>query len=171
MVESSVNHYERAFENWLISNHIKYTAIDQNKRVAFGKAKIKSFDFILYPNDNLTIMAEVKGRIFKGTTFEKLTSFECWVLADDVEGLVQWQSVFGAEHEVIFVFAYKIENVDVDFDGRQVFDYQSGRYVFFAIRLEEYLKYMKQRSPKWRTVNLAADKFRQCARQLEEILL
>ena len=84
MRDSSANHYERAFENWLIDNRIKYTAVDQSKRAVFGRAKIKSFDFLLYRQDKPVIIAEVKGRSFKGTSFEKLRGFECWVQADDV---------------------------------------------------------------------------------------
>jgi hypothetical protein len=33
------------------------------------------------------------------------------------------------------------------------------------------VEYMKQRSPKWQTVTLAADKFRRCARPVTELIL
>ena len=45
MQRLSGDHYEKAFENWLLDNKIKYTAIDQSKRAAFNKIKLKSFDF------------------------------------------------------------------------------------------------------------------------------
>ncbi len=166
-----VNHYEKAFENWLIDNRIKFTAIDQSKRAAFGKVKLKSFDFLLYRKDKPVIIAEVKGRIFKGTSFEQLRRFECWVLADDVEGLLQWQKVFGDGHEAYFIFAYNIENIDVDFDGKGVYELAERRYVFTAIRLDDYRRFMKLRSPKWRTVTLGAEDFRRCAIELEQLLL
>lgn len=170
MKRTSQNHYERAFENWLKDNRIKYTAIDQSKRSAFGRVSLKSFDFLLYPANGATILAEVKGRTFKGRSLEKLTGLECWVLAADVEGLFQWQKVFGRNCCAYFVFAYKIENVDVDFDGRDVYEIDSDRYVFFAIRLDDYREAMKLRSPKWRTVTLPAEQFRSCAVPLEELL-
>ena len=170
MRDSSANHYERAFENWLIDNRIKYTAVDQSKRAVFGRAKIKSFDFLLYRQDKPVIIAEVKGRGFKGTSFEKLRGFECWVLADDVEGLAQWQKVFGDGHEAYFVFAYGIENIDVDFDGRELYQLGRRRYVFLAVNLDDYRKFMKLRSPKWRTVTLGAEDFRRCAIPLEQLL-
>jgi hypothetical protein len=166
-----VNHYEKAFESWLIDNRIKFTVIDQSKRAAFGKVKLKSFDFLLYRKDEPVIIAEVKGRMFKGTTFEKLRRFECWVLADDVEGLLQWQNVFGNGHEAYFIFAYNIENIDVDFDGRGVYESAGRRYSFAAIKLDDYRRYMKLRSPKWRTVTLGADDFRKFAISLEELIL
>ena len=43
-----LNHYERAFGNWLIDNKIKYIAVDEEKRTAFGRSKVKSFDYFLY---------------------------------------------------------------------------------------------------------------------------
>jgi len=190
MKDFSPNHYERAFENWLIDNRIQYIAVDDQKRAAFGRSKIKSFDFLLYPRNQQTtgrywhtawrmpllptwspiIIAEVKGRKFKGTSFAGLTGFECWVTAEDIAGLAEWQEVFGPEHAAIFVFAYKVENIDVDFDGRDVYDFDANRYVFFAVRLDDYRRFMKRRSPKWQTVTLPADKFRQCAVQMQNLL-
>jgi hypothetical protein len=164
-----MNHYERAFESWLIDNHIRYTTVDEQKRAEFGLCKVKSFDFLLYPNNQQVIIAEVKGRLFKGTSFAKLAGFECWVTAEDIDGLTKWQEVFGQGHTAVFVFAYKIENIDVDFDGREVYDFDSNRYMFFAVKLDDYRAFMKQRSPKWQTVTLPADKFRRCAVQLKKL--
>ncbi len=166
-----LNHYERAFGNWLIDNHIQYIAVDEQKRAAFGRSKIKSFDYLLYPRNQQIIVAEVKGRKFKGTSFAKLAGFECWVTADDVDGLARWQQVFGPDHTAVFVFAYRIENIDVDFDGRDVYDFVQDRYIFFAVRLDDYRRFMKRRSPKWQTVTLPADKFRQSAVQMQNLLL
>ena len=67
-----LNHYERAFGNWLIDNNVRYIAVDEQKRAALGCSKIKSFDYLLYPADGSIIVAEVKGRKFKGATFSGL---------------------------------------------------------------------------------------------------
>ena len=186
-----LNHYERAFGNWLIDNHVQYIAVDEQKRAALGRSKIKSFDFLLYPRSRLrgndkpvpasnkrgpapaeagVIIAEVKGRKFGGTGFARLSGFECWVTTDDIDGLSKWQQVFGSNHQAIFVFAYKIENIDVDFDGRTVYDFDGYRYIFFCVKLDDYVSYMKVRSPKWKTVTLPADKFRKCAVQMQNLL-
>jgi len=170
MKELSPNHYECAFENWLVDNSLQYIVVDDQKRAVFGRSKIKSFDFLLYPRNQQVIIAEVKGRKFKGTSFAKLTGFECWVTAEDITGLAKWQEVFGLGHTAVFVFAYKIENIDVDFDGRDVYDFDANRYVFFAIKLDDYRRFIKRRSPKWQTVTLPADKFRQCAVQIQKLL-
>ena len=170
MKDFALNHYERAFENWLIDNRIQYIAVDDQKRAAFGRSKIKSFDFLLYPRNQQIIIAEVKGRKFKGTSFAKLTGFECWVTTEDIAGLAKWQEVFGTAHLTIFVFAYRIENIDVDFDGRDTYEFDANRYVFFAVKLDDYRRFMKRRSPKWQTVTLPADKFRKCAIQMQSLL-
>ena len=169
--DSFPNHYERAFENWLIDHQIKYTSIDEHKQAAFTDGKVKSFDFLVYPHDKQIIIAEVKGRKFTGTSLEKMTGFECWVTADDVDGLVKWQQVLGPAYQAVFIFVYLIENIDVDFNGVDVFDCDEDRYVFFTVKLDDYRSFMKRRSPKWQTVTLPADKFRQCAAQIGQLLL
>lgn len=171
MKDSSPNHYERAFENWLIDSRIQYIAVDEHKKAAFERCKIKSFDFLVFPSSGRTVIAEVKGRKFKGTSFAKLAGLECWVTADDVDGLANWQKIFGAGHQAVFVFAYHVENIDVDFDGSDVFDFRARRYVFFCVKLDDYRRHMKRRSPKWKTVTLPADKFRKCAVHISKFLL
>ena len=171
MKDFSRNHYERAFESWLIDNRIQHITIDERKRAAFGRSKIKSFDFLLYPRNQQVIIAEVKGRKFRGTSFAGLAAFECWVTTEDVNGLTRWRQVFGQGHTAVFVFAYAIENIDVDFDGREVYDFDDNRYVFFAVKLNDYRAFMKVRSPKWQTVTLPADKFRKSAVQMQQLLL
>ncbi len=165
-----LNHYERAFGNWLIDNQVQYIVVDEQKRAALGRSKVKSFDYLLYPPNQQIIIAEVKGRKFKGTSFAKLTGFECWVTAADVAGLARWQEVFGQSHVAAFIFAYRIENIDVDFDGREIYEFKGRTYIFFCIRLDDYRNFMTVRSPKWQTVTLPADKFRRCAVQMQKIL-
>lgn len=166
-----LNHYEKAFQNWLIDNQVKYIAVDEQKRAALGRFKIKSFDYFLTPKTSYTIIAEVKGRKFKGISLAKLTGFECWVTTDDIDGLAGWQEVFGDSHIAAFIFAYKIENIDVDFDGRSVYEFDGNRYMFFCIRLNDYCRFMKTRSPKWKTVTLPAEEFRKCAVQIQNLLV
>ena len=169
MKDFAPNHYERAFESWLRDNRIRYVSVDEQKRVEFASSSIKSFDFLLYPPSGQIIIAEVKGRTFKGTSLANLTGLECWVTAEDIDGLTHWQKVSGRDHLAVFVFAYKIENIDVDFDGREFYNFEGNRYIFFCVKLDDYRKFMKRRSPKWRTVTLPADKFRECAIQMQKL--
>ena len=165
-----LNHYEKAFGNWLIDNRVQYIAVDEQKRAALGRSKIKSFDYLLYPVNQPIIVAEVKGRKFKGTSFAKLTKLECWVTADDITGLTMWQQIFGSTHAAAFVFVYLIENMDVDLDGRDIYEFNGKRYIFFCVKLDDYCREMTLRSPKWQTVTLPAEKFRRCAVQMQKLL-
>jgi len=165
------NHYEKAFCRWLIDNRVSYIAVDEQKRAIMGKSKIKSFDFLIYPPAQQTIVAEVKGRAFDGKSLAKLTRMQCWVTTDDVEGLSRWQRVFGHSHLAIFVFAYRMKNIDIDLDGRETYDFDGHRYLFFAVKLQDYCRFMKMRSPKWKTVNLSAENFRKCAVQMQNLIL
>jgi len=167
----SLNHYERAFENWLIDNHIHYAAAVDCKRIHLDSGTLKSFDFVVQSRTGRKVIAEVKGRKFRGTNLAELTGLECWVTTGDVDGLKQWQQMLGQEYQAVLVFVYKVEKVDVDFDGREVFDFGLDRYVFFCVRLDDYRSFMKRRSPKWKTVTLPADKFRNCALDPDKILL
>ena len=170
MKDALPNHYERAFEHWLKDHRIEYVAEYQHERATFRNVEIKSFDFLLYPQSR-PIIVEVKGRTFRSASLAKMAGFECWVTSEDVDGLLTWQKILGGGHRAVFVFAYKMEKIDVDFNGKDVFDFDANKYLFFCITLEDYRRFMKRRSPKWRTVTLPADKFRQCAMQLNEFLL
>ncbi|MBN2020930.1 MAG: HYExAFE family protein [Sedimentisphaerales bacterium] len=170
MKESAPNHYERAFENWLIENQVEYVPAAEQHKPVYEQSNLKSFDFLLCPASGKKIIAEVKGRRFKGTTFAGLSRLECWVTTEDVDGLAAWQKILGEDYDAMFFFAYKSQNVDVDFDGRDTFEYDNGRYLFFAVRLADYIKYMKQRSPKWKTVTLSAEKFRLCAKPVTALV-
>ena len=69
------------------------------------------------------------------------------------------------------MFAYLIEQFDVDCDGRDVYESDMDRYVFFYLTLEDYRRFMKQRSPRWETVTLQAHRFRRCAGNIGDLLL
>jgi hypothetical protein len=166
------NHFETAFENWLIENRVQYVQVDQRKRAVFARTKIKSFDFLLYPArlDTDTLIVEVKGRTFSGKSLARLGGLQCWVTMEDVRGLLRWEDVFGKEHVGMFVFAYELANVDVDADGRSVFEFDSRRYFFAGVKLSDYSSCMRMRSPRWQTVMLGAADFRRCAKNLETLL-
>jgi hypothetical protein len=165
------NEYEEVFENWLIENHLQYAPVDQQKRKLFARNKIKSFDFILYPTDSPPVMTEIKGRSFKGKSLENKSGLECWVTLDDVKSLMQWELIFDEDIKTAFVFVYKIVNVDVETDGADIFDFAGSRYFFYTVELDNYREFMKTRSPKWNTVTLPAERFRQLAIPAREYFL
>lgn len=170
MREFADNHYERAFENWLIDHCVSYTRADEHKRLGPARGSVKNFDFLLHTGSERRIIAEVKGRTFKGTSVAELKGFDCWVTRDDVEGLQMWQRALGDDHRAAFIFAYRVVNVDVDFDGRDTLLLGQDRYLFLAVRVDDYARHMKRRSPRWQTVTLPAEKFREVAIDLATLL-
>ncbi|MGD0077133.1 MAG: HYExAFE family protein [Sedimentisphaerales bacterium] len=169
MKESAPGDYEKAFGNWLIENQVEFVSTADQHAPVFEQSNMKSFDFLLCPPSGKKIIAEVKGRRFKGSKLEGLSHLECWVTTDDVDGLAAWQKTLGSEYDATFIFAYKVQNIDVDFDGREIFEFGDNHYFFFAVRLADYIRFMKQRSPKWKTVTLPAGKFRSCAKPVRQL--
>jgi hypothetical protein len=170
MRDPSPNRYECAFESWLRDHQIPYVRSDEHRRLGPLHKSVKNFDFLLFPRPDRKVIAEVKGRTFAGTTLVGLTGLDCWVTVDDIESLQVWREALGHDHEAIFVFAYRVTKADVDFDGCEVLASGLDRYVFFCLRLEDYLEHVVRRSPKWRTVTLPADSFRRCALRPEGFL-
>ena len=170
-MSTAANEYEQAFESWLIDNRLQYVAVDQQKRRVFARSRIKSFDFLLYPVHLPPVIAEVKGRKFKGKSLASLSGLECWTTMEDIRGLIRWEQVFGKGTEAVFVFVYKIENIDVETDGNEIYDFEADRYTFYTVRLDDYREYMTVRSPKWHTVTLPAAKFRKYAMPIRQYLV
>ena len=167
----SQNEYEQAFETWLLDNRIQYISVDQRKRKIFARNKIKSFDFLLYRQDSTPVIAEIKGRKFRGSSLAGRTGLDSWVTMDDVRGLIRWEQIFDGSCEAVFIFAYKFEKIDVEPDGREIFEFGDDRYVFYAIPLDDYRDFMTVRSPKWQTVTIPAAKFREFAIPIRKLLL
>lgn len=168
---TSVNKYEQVLQSWLCENHVKFVPVDQHQRGLLLRDRIKTFDFFLYPPDSQAVIAEVKGRLYKGTDLRHLTGLECWVTMDDIRGMGQWQDALGDEVQAVFVFVYRFEKIDVETAGRGIYDFEGDRYMLLAVKLDDYRKFMTRRSPKWQTVTLPAAKFREVAIPLREFLL
>lgn len=162
MREDSGNRYEQAFEAWLIDQHVEFVRAEEHRRPGCLGTTVKSFDFLLHTRGGKHVIVEVKGRTYKGTSLIDLKGLDCWVTLDDVNGLHLWQQALGKDYAAAFVFAYRVAQVDVEYDGREAFSFGPDRYLFFAVRATDYGRCMKRRSPKWRTVTLPAADFRKC---------
>ena len=171
------NTYERAFENYLAENRVSFVPVNQQHRAVFRRDRVKSFDFLLYRNRAVPVIAELKGRLYKGKSLTKLTGLQCWVNIEDVRGLLNWQTAYDRQSrdghltgEGWFIFAYRLENIDVETDGREIYHHGDDRYMFYAIKADDYRQFMKTRSPKWKTVTLSADDFRKLAVPVRDML-
>jgi len=182
-MQSVKNHYEQAFGSWLADNAVNYVYVDQHKRQSFSSERVKTFDYLIYPAKPVSpgqisvpiVIAELKGKIFRSTTLAGFRSMECWVSMEDVKGMLKWRQVIAASTAAgiataVFVFAYKLECIDVENDGCEIYDFGGERYVFYCVDLSDYTDNMKIRSRRWHTVNMSAENFRQKAFPVRQLL-
>ena len=91
---------------------------------------------------------------------------ENWVTQDDIDSLTIWQRLFGPGFAAAFVFVYWLEDQPPDGLFQEIIDYRERWYAVRAIRLDDYTRHMKVRSPRWRTVHLPAPAFEQLSQPL-----
>src|SRR5262245_18367615 len=99
-------HYEAAFEDFLRCGGVPYLPVDERRRTLLADAKIKSFDFVVYRPAGKNWLVDIKGRKFPYDTPGATHTWENWVKHEDLDGLEQWQRVFGESFEAMLVFAY-----------------------------------------------------------------
>ena len=161
-------HYEAAFEDYLRSRQSPYVAVDDTHRALFSGAKLKSFDFLVYAAGGETLIVDVKGRRLptKGAWGKTPQN---WVTQEDADGLKKWQEVFGPGFTAVFVFAYWLDGPPPAADA-SVHLYEGANYRFVGIRLDDYLRHARVRSPRWQTLTLPAGIFRESSRPAHEFL-
>lgn len=173
MQTNQANSYELAFESFLTESKIPFVWVDQSQRPEFFDGSVKNFDFFLYPDSQCPVLIELKGRTFKGDSLAGLKGLDGWATFEDVQALSQWLARFRVDYpaaQAYFVFVFRFANIDVETDGRAVYDFGGQRFLFLAIPLDKYAAAMKVRSPKWQTVTLPAEDFPRAEKPMEEIL-
>jgi len=159
-------HYEAAFEGYLRERRIPYVAVDEAKKALFANAKLKSFDFVVYPQNKARLLVDVKGRQLRNRS--KRSGFETWATEADVNDLLQWEQVFGDGFTAILTFVYWIDPPLSPEPG--MYEFRDRWYLLMGINLNEYRDHMRRRSAKWETVSLPAEDFRSLARPIVDWL-
>jgi len=164
------NHYEAAFEQYLRSRGVPYVAVDEAKRsVLSNGASIKSLDFIVSAPGEWTWLVDVKGRRFPGGE-ENKQYWKNWTSRDDIDGLGQWEELFGPTFRGLFVFAYDVLGDRAPLPEPELFEFREKLYGFVAIVLSDYTPHARPISPKWDTVAMSTTDFRRLARPFCELL-
>lgn len=154
-------HYEAAFEDYIRSRGWPYVPVDEQKKAIFSGARIKSFDFILYPPNQKAWLVDVKGRKFPYDGKGGRRYWENWVTRDDLEGLRRWRGVFGDRYEPMLVFAYWLLAGPQHEPTPEVHVFRNEYYAFLAVSASEYEAHARTRSPKWGTVTVPVRSFRE----------
>jgi len=126
-------HYESAFDDCLRRHGWPFIRVDEQKRAVFTGAKIKSFDFLVYPSTGKGWLVDVKGRSFPYDGRHGRRYWENWVTQDDLEGLRAWESVFGDDFEAVFVFAYWLRELQHRQPLGPVHPFRDERYAFMLL--------------------------------------
>lgn len=150
-----------------------YIAVDEAKRTLLPEGAklrvhtegeprpkaIKSFDFVVYGRSS-HLLVDVKGRkVARARSATGTGRLESWVTEDDVRSLNQWQSLFGAGYQPVFLFLYWWESQPPDGLFDDVFEHAGKWYAGRIVRLDDYAALMRVRSPRWRTVHLSRSDF------------
>ena len=158
-------HYESAFEDYLRSKGWPYVAVDESRKAILGKAAVKSFDFLVYSSAGPNLLCDVKGRKFLaaggggGPGMPKGRAWENWITRQDVEGLREWQKVFGADFVAVLVFAYWLQGPPQRAPFSDVHLYGQNHYAFVCVELENYVASAHPRSAKWETITVPGGRF------------
>jgi len=159
--------YEAAFADYLKHRGVSYVPVDETRRSMFAGAKIKSFDFLVYPKQGAPWIVDVKGRKFPyvSNTGSK-RYWENWVSQADLKGLAEWQAVFGEDFEPRFVFAYWLGGDPDRWPVGEPYAFGENLYAFLSASLADYRQHCRQRSSKWQTVSVPRRHFVQIAKPI-----
>lgn len=156
-------HYEAAFEDFIRSRGWAYLPVDEKKKAIFSGARVKSFDFLVYPPGQRAWLVDIKGRKFPYEVNGSKRYWENWVTREDLEGLRRWQGVFGPDFEPVLVFAYWLTREDPPEPTAAVHLFRNQVYAFLKVSAASYAAHARRRSPKWDTLSVPARAFRSMA--------
>jgi hypothetical protein len=167
-------HYEAAFEDYLRCKGWPYVAVDEAKKAVFAGASIKSFDFLVYSESGPNLLIDVKGRKFPDLSPARrrgsLRAWENWVTREDIEGLTEWQAVFGPDFAGLFVFAYWLQGPPQTAPFEDVHLFRRKHYAYAAVPLGDYRSLARPRSAKWQTLSVASAEFQRLCRDVASFL-
>lgn len=156
-------HYEAAFEDYLRCRGLPYLAVDETRRAVFGRTPVKSFDFLVYQGAGPNWLVDVKGRKFPYDSPGNCRRWENWVQDQDLDGLREWEEVFGDSFRAVLLFAYLMTGDPDRWPFQSLHQFRGRCYAFLAVTLSDYKSSCVQRSPSWRTFTLPTTKFRSLA--------
>lgn len=164
----SSNHYERALAGFLRARRVPYVAVNETRRAPHHSATLKSLDFIVTSCGGENLLVDVKGRLWPQT--KGRTRWENWATHDDLRSLQTWETMFGAGHRAVLVFAYLVDSDDGWLNDEALFPWEGQYYAFYAVRAQDFAAHWRVRSPKWETITLSQADYRALRTPLVDLL-
>ena len=160
------NPYETALEAFLRDQRIPYIAVDERRRSLHGNGSLKNLDFIATPPEGETSwLIDVKGRRFPSG--RKNQYWKNWTTSDDLQSLSQWERLLGPRFHGLLVFVYEVVGDMSPVPAELLYRHDQQLYAFISIRLDLYLAWARQISPRWKTMSMPTTAFRQLAEPLQ----
>lgn len=153
-------HYEAAFEDFVRSQSWPYLPVDESRKSVLAGAKVKSFDFIVYPPGRRAWLVDVKGRKFPYDVSGGRRYWENWVTREDLKGLQAWETVFGEGYDPVLVFVYWLSGMSGVEAFPSVHSFRGENYAFVFAQASDYAALARTRSPKWETLSVPLRSFR-----------
>lgn len=163
------NHYDAAFEEYLRQARIPYVVVNEAKRACLDEISLKSLDFVVCSPTMGNLLVDVKGRRSPQPGEKSGRRWENWATADDLESLARWETAFGPGYRALLVFAYWLPDAAPRDDLPVMLTFRGRQYGFYGVWAREYQQAMKVRSPKWETVWLTSNWFRELRFPLESL--
>jgi len=161
-------HYEAAFEDFVRSRGWPYIPVNEQRKAIFSGARVKSFDFVVYPPNEKAWLVDIKGRKFPYDGASGKRYWENWVTEDDLQGLSQWYDVLGDEYEPVLMFVYWLLGPADREPQAAIHCFRDEYYAFLPISARKYATVARQRSPSWGTVSVPTKSFRELVMPLPE---
>jgi hypothetical protein len=169
----SDNHYEVAFDAYLRERGAAVVPVVEARRSYLDANEVKSPDFIVIGPRAAKLVVDVKGRLFAGPgkSGKARYTWQNWCEREDVISLALWTERFGADFCGVLAFVYHLgPYVEMAPGTPDLFAFRSRIYLMRGVLVTDYRRHMRTRSPRWGTVHLATDDFRQLVKPIAHFL-
>lgn len=168
----SDNPYEAAFDAFLRQRGVAVMPVVEARRSYLDSADVKSPDFIVVAPSDAKLVVDVKGRKFSAARSGKRRHvWKNWCERQDVLSLASWADRFGGGFRGVLAFVYDVDlAVELPRDTPDLFAFRGRLYLLRGVWVDDYRSHMRTCSPRWKTVHLRADDFRELVKPISHFL-
>lgn len=169
----SDNHYEAAFDAFLRDRGAAVVPVVESRRSYLDPGEVKSPDFLVVGPSTAKLVVDVKGRKFPGTGKggKARHVWHNWCEREDVVSLVRWAERLGEGFRGVLAFVYHLApEIELPPETPDMFAFRHRIYLMRGVAVTDYRDRMKTRSPRWGTVHLATDDFRELVKPVSHFL-